>query len=119
MSRVKTTKKKATAEPAAAKQRIDRWLWHVRVVKTRRLAAMLVASGHVRINGRRVENPSHPVGRDDVLTVALPGIVRVLRVIGFAERRTGAAGATGLYENVKAPGHENMMHLLAPPAHMR
>ena len=119
MSRVKTTKKKAIAEPAVAKQRIDRWLWHARVVKTRRLAAMLVAAGHVRLNGRRVGNPSHPVGCGDVLTVALPSIVRVLRVIGLADRRTGAAGAAGLYETVKATRHENMTHLLAPPAHMR
>lgn len=118
MSRAKTTKKKATAEPAV-KQRVDRWLWHARVVKTRKLAATLVASGHVRVNGRRAENPAHPVGREDVLTVALPSIVRVLRVIDFADRRAGAAAAEALYENIKTPAPENMRHLLAPPAHMR
>lgn len=106
MSREKTTKTKAAAEPAAARQRIDRWLWHARIVKTRRLAAMLVAAGHVRINGRRMENPSHPVGREDVLTVALPSIIRVVRVIDFANRRENAAAAMALYENIKAPGPE-------------
>jgi ribosome-associated heat shock protein Hsp15 len=107
MRRAKTTATKTTtAAESAARQRIDRWLWHARVVKTRRLAAMLVASGYVRINGRRVETPSHPVGRDDVLTVALSGNVRVMRVIGFADRRENAAAAMALYENIKAPGPE-------------
>jgi ribosome-associated heat shock protein Hsp15 len=104
MSREKTTKIKAAVDPAAVRQRIDRWLWHARIVKTRKLAAMLVAAGHVRINGRRVENPSHPVGREDVLTMALPSIVRVVRVIDFANRREDAAAARALYENIKPPG---------------
>lgn len=103
MSREKTTKTKTAAEPAA-RQRIDRWLWHARIMKTRRLAATLVAAGHVRINGRRVESPSHPVGRKDVLTVALPSIVRVVRVIDFANRRENAATAMALYENINSPG---------------
>ncbi len=102
MNRARTTKKKTTAEPAA-KQRIDRWLWHARVVKTRKLAAMLVASGYVRVNGHRVTSPAHPVGCADVLTVALSGSVRVLQVIAFAERRDGAVRAAALYENLKPP----------------
>ena len=102
MNPARTTKKKATAEPAA-KQRIDRWLWHARVVKTRKLAATLVASGHVRVNGNRVTSPAHPVGRADVLTVALPGTIRVLQVVAFAEHRDGAARAAALYENLKPP----------------
>jgi ribosome-associated heat shock protein Hsp15 len=105
MSRAKATKKTTAAEPAA-RQRIDRWLWHARVVKTRRLAATLVAAGHVRINGRRIGNPSHSVGREDVLTVALPGIVRVMRVIDFADRREDAAAAMALYENIKPASPE-------------
>jgi ribosome-associated heat shock protein Hsp15 len=106
MSREKPTKTK-TAESAAARQRIDRWLWHARVVKTRKLAAKLVAAGHVRVNGRRVQSPSHSVGREDVLTVALPGSIRVVRVIEFASRREGAHAAMALYENIKPFGPES------------
>jgi ribosome-associated heat shock protein Hsp15 len=81
-------------------QRIDRWLWHARIVKTRTLAASLAASGYVRVNGRRVANAAHLIRQGDVLTVALPGTVRVLRAIHFSERRFNAATAARLYEEL-------------------
>jgi len=84
------------------KQRIDRWVWHARVVKTRKLAASLVASGHVRVNGKRVDSPGHVVSTDDVLTIALPSIVRVLRVIEIADRRGNAKNAKQLYEELSS-----------------
>jgi ribosome-associated heat shock protein Hsp15 len=77
------------------RQRIDKWLWHARVVRTRQAAAALAASGHVRINGQRIDAASRPVRTGDVVTVALDHAVRVLRVVGFAERR-GAADAARL-----------------------
>ena len=43
------------------RQRIDKWLWHARVVRTRSAAAALAAAGHVRINGQRIDASSHPV----------------------------------------------------------
>ena len=82
-------------------QRIDRWLWHARIVKTRTLAASLAASGHVRINGRHVGNAAHLVRKGDVLTVALPGTVRVLRAMQFSERRGKAMTAALLYEELR------------------
>ena len=104
MAPAKRTKRKAKAEIAAAeaRQRIDRWLWHARIVKTRTLAASLVASGHVRVNGRRAESPAHAVQKDDILTIALLSRVRVLRVADFSGRRGGAALAITLYEEIKA-----------------
>ena len=103
MTPAKRTKRKAKAEAAAPeqRQRIDRWLWHARIVKTRALAASLVASGHVRVNGRRAESPAHPMRKDDVITVALLSRVRVLRVVDFAARRGGASLAVTLYEEIK------------------
>ena len=80
------------------RQRIDKWLWHARVVRTRTAAAALAASGHVRINGVRVDAASRPVKADDVVTVALDSRVRVLKVLGFTERRGGAAAAATLFE---------------------
>ena len=62
------------------RQRIDKWLWHARVVRTRSAAAALAASGHVRVNGERIDAPSRAVRPDDVVTVALDRTVRVLRV---------------------------------------
>ena len=72
------------------RQRIDKWLWHARVVRTRSAAAALADAGLVRINGARIDASSRPVRPGDVVTVALDRNVRVLKVIGFAERRGSA-----------------------------
>lgn len=79
------------------RQRIDKWLWHARVVRTRADAAALVASGHVRVNGERVRAPGHPLRAADVITVALDRRVRVMQVAGFAERRGDAEAGRALY----------------------
>lgn len=44
---------------AVNRQRLDKWLWFARVVKSRTLAAGLVSSGKVRVNRQRVDKPSH------------------------------------------------------------
>jgi len=85
------------------RQRIDKWLWHARVVKTRTDAAALVAAGRVRINGARQTAPGHAVKIGDVLTVALDSRVRVLEVIGFAARRGDAAAARAVYADLQSP----------------
>jgi ribosome-associated heat shock protein Hsp15 len=82
------------------RQRIDKWLWHARVVRTRTAAAALASSGRVRLNGSRVEAASHPVRLGDVVTVALDRCVRVLKVAGLAERRGSAEIAHALWEDM-------------------
>jgi ribosome-associated heat shock protein Hsp15 len=82
------------------RQRIDKWLWHARVVRTRSAAAALAASGHVRLNGQRIDAPSRTVRAGDVVTVALDRTVRVLKVVSFAERRGSADDARDLYEDL-------------------
>jgi ribosome-associated heat shock protein Hsp15 len=82
------------------RQRIDKWLWHARVVRTRSAAAALAAAGHVRINAQRIDAPSCPVRAGDVVTVALDRVVRVLKVVGFAERRGSADDARVLSEDL-------------------
>jgi ribosome-associated heat shock protein Hsp15 len=85
------------------RQRIDKWLWHARIVRTRSAAAALAASGHVRVNGARVEAPAKPVRAGDVVTIALDARVRVLKVTGFALRRGDAAAGQALYEDLAPP----------------
>jgi ribosome-associated heat shock protein Hsp15 len=82
------------------RQRIDKWLWHARVVRTRSAAAALVDHGHVRLNGARVSANSQPVKAGDVVTIALDRTVRVMKVIGFAERRGDANAAKMLCEDL-------------------
>jgi len=83
------------------RQRIDKFLWHARVVKARTSAAELVERGHVRINGVRETSPGHAVKAGDVLTIALDRAVRVLKVIAFSERRGDANAARVLYEDLQ------------------
>ena len=82
------------------RQRIDKWLWHARIVRTRSAAAALAASGHVRLNGARVDAPAKSVKPGDVVTIALDARVRVLKVTGFALRRGGAEQGRALYEDM-------------------
>ncbi len=83
-----------------ARIRLDKWLWFARVVKTRAIAQELATSGHVRINGQRVDSASRTVRMGDVLTIALPSRVRVLKVLGVAERRGSAKEASELHEEL-------------------
>jgi ribosome-associated heat shock protein Hsp15 len=85
------------------RQRIDKWLWHARVVRTRGAAAALATACHVRINGSRIDAASRPVKPGDVVTVALDRRVRVLKVAGFAERRGSADLAAELFEDLTPP----------------
>lgn len=84
-------------------QRIDKWLFHARVVRTRASAAELVAKGHVRLNGARETSPGHGVKAGDVLTIALDARVRILKVVTFAERRGDAQAAHALYDDLQGP----------------
>lgn len=88
----------------AGKQRLDKWLWFARVVKTRSLAAKLVLDGHVRINAQRMEIPAKPVGPGDVLTIALESRIVVLRVVGIGARRGPYSEARLLFEDLNPHG---------------
>jgi ribosome-associated heat shock protein Hsp15 len=98
------------------RQRIDKWLWHARVVRTRGAAAALAASGHVRLNGVRVDAPAKAVKAGDVVTIALDARVRVLKVTGFAARRGAAAAGRALYDDLAPPAAADPSGRPAPPA---
>jgi ribosome-associated heat shock protein Hsp15 len=87
-------------EPAKARQRIDKWLWFARIIKSRTLAAKLVSEGRIRVNSTRIESPAKAVGPGDVLTIALEREVKVLRILGNGERRGPYSEARLLYEEI-------------------
>lgn len=93
--------KSALGAPQAG-QRLDKWLWFARFVKTRPAAVALVDAGHVRLNGRRIEDPAKTVRAGDVLTLALPHATRVVKISGFAPRRGPPAAAMALYMDLAA-----------------
>lgn len=86
-----------------ARQRLDKWLWFTRTVKTRSLAQKLVKSGKVRVNSERVSAPSHMLKTDDVLTITLARQVKVLKFVDAGTRRGPAVEAVTLYEDLTPP----------------
>ncbi len=85
---------------AAGPQRLDKWLWFARLVKSRSLAASLVTAGKIRVNRERTTKPSHPVKPGDVVTSAAQRTVRIVRVKAPGTRRGPAAEALTLFEEL-------------------
>jgi ribosome-associated heat shock protein Hsp15 len=69
--------------------RIDKWLWAVRLYKTRGLATEACRGGHVSIGGQQVK-PSRTVRVEDVITARTGEILRTVKVTGLIERRVGS-----------------------------
>lgn len=81
--------------------RLDRFLWHVRIAKTRSVAQAMAASGHVRLDGRPIDRAATPVRIGSVLTFAArDGQVRAVRVRALPERRGPAPEARQCYEEL-------------------
>lgn len=82
------------------KQRLDKWLWFARILKSRTLAQKLVLSGAVRVDGNRVTSPDHRVAPGMVLTLTVHERLRVLRILDPGARRGPASEAATLYEDL-------------------
>ncbi len=91
-----------TAE-AGARQRIDKWLFFARVVKSRSLAAKLAVGGKVRVNRDKIEQAAHQVKVGDVLTITLDRRILVYKILAPGERRGPAPEAQLLYEDLSPP----------------
>ncbi len=82
------------------RQRLDKWLWFARFAKSRTLAAKMVTSGFVRLNGQRTDNAAKAVAVGDVVTIALSRTTLVVRVEDLGERRGPAPEARQLYADL-------------------
>ena len=85
------------------RQRLDKWLWFSRIVKSRTLASEMVSSGKLRVNKLKISKPSHLVGAGDVLTFTHYGRLRVIQVAAIGARRGPAPEAQALYEDLSPP----------------
>ncbi len=82
------------------KQRIDKWLFFARAVKSRALAAKLASGGHMKINDRTSDGSDNPVRIGDMLTIRLERHVLVWKILALGERRGPAPEAQLLYEDL-------------------
>jgi len=103
----------------ADSQRLDKWLWIARLIRTRTLAAGLVTDGKVRLNAVKVVKPSQSVRIGDVLTVAVGTRVRVLKIAGIGIRRGPAPQAQALFEDLSPPPAPVPDHLSTPLGGLR
>ena len=80
--------------------RVDRFLFFIRLVKSRTIAQHVIDDGYVRIDGKRVEKSSDEVRTGSIVALPLHGQVRVLRVLMLPTRRGPAPEARACYEEV-------------------
>ena len=80
--------------------RIDRFLFFIRLVKSRTLAQGVIDTGHVRMDGKRVAKPSEEVRVGTIVALPLRDQVRVLRVLDLPTRRGPAAEARACYQEL-------------------
>jgi ribosome-associated heat shock protein Hsp15 len=84
--------------------RIDRFLFFIRLVKSRTQAQAVIEEGHARIDGKRVEKSSEDVRIGSTIALPLHGRVRVLKVLELPKRRGPAAEARTCYREVNVDG---------------
>lgn len=85
------------------RQRIDKWLFFTRVVKSRSLAAKLAQAGRVRVNRKKIDQAAYGIKVDDVITMTLERRILVYRVVELGQRRGPAGEARQLYEDLTPP----------------
>ena len=82
-------------------QRVDQWLWHTRIVKTRTLAARLVEGGKVRINKIKVKKAGSTIQPGDVLSFMHAKKLWVIEVVSTSTRRGPATEARRIYRELQ------------------
>ncbi|HUM51671.1 MAG TPA: S4 domain-containing protein [Chitinophagales bacterium] len=84
------------------KTRIDKWLWAIRIYKTRTLASDACAAGKIKIDGDSVK-ASYMLKVGQTVHINKQGEKLVLKSIKLIEKRVGAALAVECYENLTPP----------------
>ena len=82
------------------KLRLDKWLFAARFFKNRELAAEVIESGHLRLNGQRCKKPGHGVMEGDTLAFSQGRNLRLIRVRALSDRRGPAQDAQQLYDDL-------------------
>ena len=89
----------------SSNQRLDRWLWVARFVKSRSLASRLCMAGTVTLNGVTVRKASHTIRVGDIVVVPQGFLIRRIRVKALGGRRGPPSEARLLYDETAAPVH--------------
>ena len=82
------------------KIRLDTWLWYARFYKSRSLSSKAILSGKLRVNSNKIIKPASKVKINDVLTINLTNMVRIIQVQSLGSRRGPASEAQKLYKDL-------------------
>ncbi len=91
--------------------RIDKWLWAVRIFKTRTIATEACKKGRIAVNGVTVK-PSRTIKRNDVIDVRKPPVTYTFRVLDLAENRMGAKLVPNFLENITSPDQYELLDMI-------
>ena len=90
--------------------RIDKWLWAVRIFKTRSVAADAIKNSRVTIGNNNVK-PSHVIKAGDIINVKKPPVTYSFKVLACIEQRVGAKLIPQVYENVTDPTQYELLEM--------
>lgn len=93
-----------------AEARIDKWMWAVRIFKTRTIAAEACKKGRVSIHGSQVK-PARMVKTGDIIQVKKPPVTYSFKVLQPIEKRVGAKLVTEYMENVTTPDQYELLEM--------
>lgn len=94
---------------------MDKWLWAVRLYRSRSLATEACLAGHVRIRGQKIK-PSREVHLGEIITAQTGRICRTIKVLGLLDQRVGAKMVPGFLEDLTPPEeYERARQETSPP----
>lgn len=93
-----------------ATARLDKWLWAVRLFKTRSTAAEACKKGRISVNGAQAK-AAHTVKVGDEVSVRKPPITYTFRIKQAIEKRIGAKLVTEMLDNITAPDQMELLEM--------
>lgn len=90
--------------------RIDKWMWAVRIFKTRTIAAEACKKGRVSINGA-LAKAARMIKPGDVIQVRKPPVTYSFKVLQPIEKRVGAKLVSEMMENVTTPDQYELLEM--------
>lgn len=81
-------------------QRIDLWMWHARIYKTRSISTKFIKLGHIRLNSCLVTKSAHAIKMNDILTFPWNEQIRVIKVLNLTKQRVAAKNISLIYQEI-------------------
>lgn len=95
--------------------RLDKWIWAVRMIKTRTQAATACKQGNVKVNGVVTTKAAKIIKIGDRIEVRYKKITKDYEVIGFIQKQTSAEKVAGFFNDHSIPIEESAVEFVTAP----